>query len=43
MGMSRRRLSPAIGAEATNVDITRPLDDETVDNLNSHSLNIAYC
>ena len=33
MGMSRRRLSPAIGAEATNVDITRPLDDETVDNL----------
>ncbi|MFZ0848105.1 MAG: TauD/TfdA family dioxygenase [Hyphomicrobiaceae bacterium] len=33
MGMSIRRLSPAIGAEVTNVDITRPLDDETVDSL----------
>ena len=42
MGMSIRRLSPAIGAEVTNVDITRPLDDETVD-INSHSPNIAYC
>lgn len=31
MGMSIRRLSPAIGAEVTNVDITRPL--ETVDSL----------
>ena len=43
MGMSIRRLSPAIGAEVTNVDITRPLMTRQSTTSNSHSPNIAYC